>query len=141
MSAPPKVVDKGAVPAKVEKPTKRFRYLQFNSPIAGHTYAYAPGDVVAYEVPLEVDDEPSDDPKSFEVSDEEVQRLIDRGIAEEVTDKFAEENAAKAGRVGPRKHRVPKQKKIENAMKKEAPENAMGRKPVAVKTDEKDWPD
>lgn len=80
-------------------------YLRFESPIAGHTYSYSPGDVVEY-------------PKEF---DREAIRLVERGIAEEITKEAAEKAAVMAGRPAPKRHKVPRPEAAITA----PPENAM----------------
>jgi len=75
----------------ITPPSAQRRFLQFLGPIAGHTYSYSPGDCVEYAV------------QDFT----EVERLIDRNIAEEVTEKHALECAARTGRVAVKRHRIP----------------------------------
>lgn len=78
------------------------KFLKFNSPIAGRNFAISPGDVVEWP------------------DDEEAGRMIDRGIADELTPDAAEAAARAAGR--PVRHRP-----VETATARKAPEKAVAR--------------
>ena len=110
---------KEAPPAKDQS---KVRFLRFESPLAGSTFAYAPGDVVEYGPEHSRD----------------ALRLIERGIAEEVTQKWAEEHAQKAGRTSVKKHRLPRP--VETAVKPAAPEAAVRGPAVKLATTDQDWP-
>ncbi len=78
-------------------------HIRFNSSIAGHNFDFAPGDVAEWP------------------DEKEAQRLVDRGIAEQLSETEAKKVAADGGR-NIRKHRV-----IETAMRSQQGERAVTR--------------
>lgn len=100
-------------------------YIQFLSPIAGHTYSYAPGDIVNYVG------------KEHEA---EAKRLCERGIADEISEAFATDAIQRTGRVGVKTHRVPAPAAPKPEPKADPLAGGRGKAPARVAVSENDWP-
>lgn len=71
-------------------------HIRFSTPIAGHNFAYSPGDVAVWP------------------NDAEAREMCERGIAEEMTPDAAEKAAQSVGRPV-RTHRPGKEKSVHSA--------------------------
>jgi hypothetical protein len=113
-------------PAPAGASTPKSRFLRFEDSIAGHQHSYAPGDVVEY---------------GPEWSGE-ADRLIERGIAEEVTVDGAKEYLVRTGRPAVRKHRpyVAPPETAERERPAEQMTQRGGKIPAKVKVSDEDFP-